>query len=77
MAIQNEVESLLREGEYVVNSLDVLQLVQQSECSAYDCEFVALAKYLCVPLITMDKQILKDFPAIAKPLYRDTSIQQR
>jgi predicted nucleic acid-binding protein len=52
----------------MVNSLDVLRLVQQSKCSAYDCEFVALARSLNVPLITMDKQILKDFPTTAKPL---------
>lgn len=68
LAIQMEAESLLQETEYMVNSLDVLQLVQQSKCSAYDCEFVALAQYLNLPLITMDKQILKEFPAIAKPL---------
>jgi predicted nucleic acid-binding protein len=68
LAIQNEAESLLQDSEFVVNSLDVLQLVQNSECSAYDCEFVALAKYMNVPLITMDKKILKNFPTIAKPL---------
>jgi predicted nucleic acid-binding protein len=68
VAIQAEAESLLHESEYMVNSLDVLRLVQQSKCSAYDCEFVALARSLNVPLITMDKQILKDFPTTAKPL---------
>lgn len=68
VAIQTEAESLLHECEYLVNSLDVLQLVQQSKCSAYDCEFVALAQSLNVPLITMDKQILKNFPNTAKPL---------
>ncbi len=68
LAIQTEAESLLRESEYMVISVDVLQLVQQSKCSAYDCEFVALAQSLSVPLITMDKQILNDFPTIAKPL---------
>jgi predicted nucleic acid-binding protein len=67
-AIQAEAESLLHDREYLVNSLDVLQLVQQSKCSAYDCEFVALAQSLNVPLITMDKQILKDFPRTAKSL---------
>jgi predicted nucleic acid-binding protein len=68
VAIQAEAESLLHESEYMVNSLDVLRLVQQSKCSAYDCEFVALAQSLNVPLITMDKQILKDFSNTAKPL---------
>jgi len=68
VAIQTEAESLLHECEYLINSLDVLRLVQQSKCSAYDCEFVALAQSLNVPLITMDKQIHKDFPTTAKPL---------
>ncbi|RLB67807.1 MAG: VapC toxin family PIN domain ribonuclease [Deltaproteobacteria bacterium] len=68
LAIQNEAESLLQDSEFVVNSFDVLQLVQNSECSAYDCEFVALAKYMNVHLIIMDKKVLKNFPDIAKPL---------
>jgi predicted nucleic acid-binding protein len=68
LAIQSEAEALLQDNEYIVNSLDVLQLVQNSECSAYDCEFVALAKNMNVTLFTMDKKILKNFPDIAKPL---------
>lgn len=68
LAIQTEAESLLRGSEYMVISSDVLHLVQQSKCSAYDCEFVALAQNLSVPLVTMDKQILNDFPTTAKPL---------
>ncbi|MEZ4599023.1 MAG: type II toxin-antitoxin system VapC family toxin [Syntrophotaleaceae bacterium] len=31
VAIQAEAESLLHESEYMVNSLDILQLVQQSK----------------------------------------------
>jgi predicted nucleic acid-binding protein len=34
-------------------------------CSAYDCEFVALAKYLGLPLVTVDKQILAQFTGTA------------
>ena len=54
--------------EYFVDPLAVLDLVAASTCSAYDCEFVALAQELHVPLVTADKQILRDFPAIARPL---------
>ncbi len=68
LAIQDEAESLLQDNEFIVNSLDVLQLVQDSECSAYDCEFVALAKNMNVSLFTMDKKILRNFPDIANPL---------
>lgn len=53
------------EAEYDVSSLDVLRLVQSSDCSAYDCEFVALAKRLNVKLVTADKKIPKEFPGVA------------
>jgi len=68
LEIQNEAEALLQNNEFIVTSLDVLQLVQNSECSAYDCEFVALAQNMNVQLITMDKRILNNFPDTAKPL---------
>lgn len=67
-AIQTEAETLLAEGEYEVPSLDVLRLVESSDCSAYDCEFVALAKRLNIKLVTADKKILKGFPKIAMTL---------
>ncbi len=68
LEIQNEAEALLQDNEFIVTSLDVLQLVQNSECSAYDCEFVALAQSMNVQLVTMDKRILNNFPDTAKPL---------
>ncbi|MFZ5698440.1 MAG: type II toxin-antitoxin system VapC family toxin [Pseudomonadota bacterium] len=67
-AIQTEAEALLNGAEYEVPSLDVLRLVESSECSAYDCEFVALAKRLNVKLVTADKKILKEFPGVAMTL---------
>lgn len=64
-SIQSEAEALLADREYAVDSLDVLRLVDASACSAYDCEFVALAKRLNVPLVTADSKVLKAFPSIA------------
>lgn len=67
-AIQTEAEALLSEREYEPDSYDVLRLVQESDCSAYDCEFVALAKRLGKQLVTMDKKILNAFPKTAVSL---------
>jgi len=66
--IQAEAESLLEGFEFEVHSRQVLELVRDSECSAYDCEFIALAERLGVKLVTMDKKILKAFPTQAIPL---------
>lgn len=68
IAIQREAEALLSANEHVVDSTDVLKLVRGSDCSAYDCEFVALAKSLNVLLYTMDAKLLRAFPETAKPL---------
>jgi predicted nucleic acid-binding protein len=56
---------LLKGREYEVTSYEVLRLALQSKCSAYDCEFIAAANHLKVPLITVDKELLRDFPAVA------------
>lgn len=66
MLILQEAEILMTGSEYEIASTQVIQLVNNSNCSAYDCEFVALAQYLNVPLITADKKILKEFPDIAQ-----------
>ncbi len=65
IALQREAEALLASGEHVVDSEAVLELVKNSDCSAYDCEFVALAQMLGVKLVTMDAKLLKAFPEIA------------
>jgi len=70
--IQTEAEALLVDAEYDVPSLDVLRLVTRSQCSAYDCEFVALAKRLGVPLVTADKKVLRQFPEVAVSLAQAT-----
>ena len=63
-----EADSLMEGNTYDVRSKDVLHLVNTSTCSAYDCEFVALAKFLDVSLVTMDKKVLKSFPNICVSL---------
>ena len=67
-ALQREAESLLEGAEFEVDSLSVLELVRDSDCSAYDCEFVALAMKLGSKLVTMDKKLLRAFPKQAAAL---------
>ena len=61
-------EDLLSTNEYEVSSLQVLQLAKDSGCSAYDCEYVALARHLRIPLFTSDKALLKAFPETSMAL---------
>ena len=63
--IMSEALQAMYEGEYEVNSAEVLRLAASSTCSAYECEFVALASDLKVPLVTVDRQILRDFPKVS------------
>ena len=60
--IMHEAEHLMSGNEYQPSSEIVLQLVNTSSCSAYDCEFVSLAKQFNVPLITQNQKIRTDFP---------------
>ncbi len=69
--LQSEAEDLLAGAEYALDSLSVLELVRDSECSAYDCEFVALAMKLATKLVTMDGKLLRTFPGIAVALSAD------
>lgn len=62
LAIMDAATSLMQGGEYEVASHSVLRLAQQSGCSAYDCEFVALAEDLRAELVTSDKRLLAAFP---------------
>lgn len=66
--IMDEALSLMEDQEYEVDSDQVLKLVTLSKCSAYDCEFVALAQELGTSLVTVDKQLLREFPKVAVSL---------
>ncbi|MFN7914096.1 MAG: type II toxin-antitoxin system VapC family toxin [Vicinamibacterales bacterium] len=68
LAVQAEAEHFMNGHEHGVDSRSVLDLVRASECSAYDCEFVALASALGVPLVTMDRALLKAFPGQTRAL---------
>ena len=65
LAIIDEAEGSMTGHEFKVVSWQVLELASGSGCSAYDCEFVALAQGLEVPLVTNGRQPLKALPTIA------------
>jgi predicted nucleic acid-binding protein len=62
LKVQAEAEAMLAGNEYEADSRRVLELVRDSDCTAYDCEFVSLAMRLGVKLVTMDAKLLKAFP---------------
>ena len=68
--IMSAAQTLMQTGSYQTTAEKVLTLVATSSCSAYDCEFVALAQDLQLPLVTSDKRILRDFPQTAVSLFQ-------
>jgi predicted nucleic acid-binding protein len=55
-------EAVVGRRELTTDAEKVLELVESSTCSAYDCEFIALAEELGVALVTSDKHVLTNFP---------------
>lgn len=58
-------DALLSGHEFTVPGERVLALIASSPCSAYDCEYVALATELAVPLVTAGRQLLRAFADVA------------
>jgi predicted nucleic acid-binding protein len=63
-----ERASALLSAEPLPDTAALLTLVESSRCSAYDLEYVAVARGLGVKLVTNDQQILSDFPGTAVSL---------
>lgn len=61
-ALLRQGEMLLRGREFLPDGERVLELAGGSACSAYDCEYVAIAESLDVPLVTADRGLLVAFP---------------
>lgn len=68
LKVQAEAEALVAGNEHEVDSRRVLELVRDSDCSAYDCEFVALAARLGTKVVSMDAKLLQAFPQFAMAL---------
>lgn len=61
-AIYQRAEELVGAEEYEVETAHVLRLCADSKCSAYDCEYIALAEFLNIKLVTNDAKLAKAFP---------------
>jgi predicted nucleic acid-binding protein len=65
VAAAEVAERLLEERQFQPSGSHVLRLSSESGCTAYDCEFVAVARDLGVPLVTLDREVLRAFPGVA------------
>ena len=63
--LMGQAERLMGDHERQIVSSRVLRLAAASGCSAYDCEFAALAQDLAVPLVTSDSTLIAKFKPIA------------
>ncbi|MBP7706852.1 MAG: type II toxin-antitoxin system VapC family toxin [Candidatus Aminicenantes bacterium] len=63
--IMAAAETMMAGREFHVASDDVLDLAAASDCSAYDAEYVVLARGTRLPLVTTDKELLEKFPGTA------------
>jgi predicted nucleic acid-binding protein len=55
-------EAMVSGLEFAVDSGPILARAAESGCTAYDCEYVALAETLGLQLVTSDSQVLAAFP---------------
>lgn len=63
--LSEKAEAAMTGREFDARPEDVFDLVGNSNCTAYDCEFVAVARDHGVRLITADRQLLREFPSFA------------
>ena len=68
LAICVDAEAVLGERVVSVPSQPVLETAATGGMSAYEAEFVVLARSLGVPLVTADRVILEGAPDVAVPL---------
>lgn len=66
--IQRLAELQLGNSSGSPDSTQVLLLAAESGCTPYDCEFLATAMELGVPLVTLDQKLLRAFPDVARSL---------
>ena len=63
--LMEDALQMLEKRQLLPSYEKVLDLIAESDCTAYDCEFIALARQLNIQLVTADKQLLDQFPDCA------------
>jgi predicted nucleic acid-binding protein len=70
LAAWEQAVGLVVEAGIELDSARVLRLSVESGASAYDCEYVALAQTLALPLVTADERLARRFADVAVDLAR-------
>ena len=70
-AMYDDAAEVVRGRTATVDSGQVMDVALECGLSAYDAEFVALARTLGVPLLTLDGGILREAEDVAVPLPND------
>jgi predicted nucleic acid-binding protein len=65
LEIMEDADLLMEGKDRDSPSVRILRLAADSGCAAYDCEFVALALDLGVPLVTSDRALIEKFKPTA------------
>ncbi len=68
LEVMDQAEQLMNGCEFEVVSARVLRLAAASGCSAYDCEFVVLARDLGALMVTSDRALVAKFKPTAVSL---------
>lgn len=66
--VMQKALEILENHQVMPSAERVLDLISESNCTAYDCEFVALSQQLSIQLVTADKRLLNQFPRLAVSL---------
>jgi len=65
MKLFHDAVDLFLHQEAAAPLLDVLSTALSAHITAYDSYYISLARFLDLPLITQDSELLKKFPSVA------------
>ena len=72
LAMHDDAALILKDRVVGIDGADVVRVGLELELSAYDAEFVVLARALSTTLVTEDREILEAAPDVARPLMAST-----